>query len=964
MEEKEGFWGKVKKKITKKVVITLVCILVFATLVFTARNIIQKAIDETIVYVMNAARLMTLFDEDENKEVEIYNIDTSVGVDGCKLRPKTGVYPGTSGSSGVATSRGTLPDGVPTIREMLDFEIKMYEHAKTKYSSITDKMGDKHSDGTGTAHIFSLLDKTNGASFISLHNNKSLGHTDKAAGKHGQKLVKDSDYPYSYGTLDFNDNRQTFSDSGNGKAWKGCSKPAGQYMKEAYDANISKVRTYGRYDKLSLGYTAGDVQKKWRDGGSKSSNGLAQFDCPDGVTRLGAVFKANIGYYLYGVPLSAGDYIDVYYEDGQVDHYVMQDSKGQETESFVMHPTGCSIEHYIVTNKSSGNVLDLIPDRKGVGVTGFVKVGNLLNDPTCTGTYTITWKDGQPGTGGATVTPPSGGTPVPEGTSPETLPDGTEIPPGYAFLDSNGQPCTPDGSTPTTGGGGSWADNFGAVPGRRTIKNYLQHALSAMGRVTYMYGGGQGNGPNYVIGFDKLLPTYKDYHDRNIENKEKFKNNRGLDCCGYVKWIVYNTFHTEEGKHDTDGGVASGYDNSLANKGYGKIVYKDKNWSSVDLKPGDIVSSGPHIWTIIGKSENGGYVMIHSSQTGELVRLGGTSGTGAVNTAKKYNDIVNTASTEVMGNTPVDWFPEGKGQGSGKFTRGGDSYSNKSTEIFRWNYDSTGLEDPDGILNMSAEQILELLIGDGRRTPENTTSSGSTGKKVFIDPGHGPGTFNDAQMTAAGYSKNSSGAWGEWRHYDSTGKVGTNCNNCGKDASHACWYPFANALRPEHLEPVLTMNIANELVPILQSRGYEVAVSRNSSEHPSIGKRAKDAYDFGAHIQVCIHTNAGGGSGIAYCSPAGGGYGSNSYKTSDWQSKSLDLNKKILDKVKAKTTLGLYNGGVINNYGYLILYEKASCPTAYLELGFHDNASDLAKIKAETKQIAEGIADGIDAYFK
>ena len=103
---------------------------------------------------------------------------------------------------------------------------------------------------------------------------------------------------------------------------------------------------------------------------------------------------------------------------------------------------------------------------------------------------------------------------------------------------------------------------------------------------------------------------------------------------------------------------------------------------------------------------------------------------------------------------------------------------------------------------------------------------------------------------------------------------------------------------------------------------------------------------------------------MAYCSPAGGDFGTNSYKLSDWKTKSLDLNKKIIDGVKAKTTLGLYNGGVINNYGYLILYEKASCPTAYLELGFHDNAGDLAKIQGEKTKIAEGIADGIDAYFK
>ena len=430
------------------------------------------------------------------------------------------------------------------------------------------------------------------------------------------------------------------------------------------------------------------------------------------------------------------------------------------------------------------------------------------------------------------------------------------------------------------------------------------------------------------------------------------QTNYVLDCSKYMAWLWYNVTHTDASESilksygATTGGIVSLY----TSNGFKKVGVYGSGVSESDLKPGDVLnkhtSGTQHVIMVVGRAKDGGIVIIHSSPNG--VKLGGV-GTNAGKVAESYMQ------------TYVPEFPSNKVKSSGfnaKAVSLGSGYINGYTVLRQDGL----LEDPDGIYSMNAEQILDIMFGVNALGGALPGGNGSTGKKVFIDPGHGPSTFNDAQMTAAGYSKNSSGKWGEWRHYDGSGKVGTNCNNCKKDASHNCWYPFANALRDK--EPELTYAIATELSTILQSRGYEVAMSRNASEHPSIGKRAKDAHDFGASIQVCIHCNAGGGSGIAYCSPAGGGYGTNSYKLSDWQTKSLDLNKKILNGIKAKTTFSLYNSGVINNYGYLILYEKASCPTAYLEIGFYDNASDLSKLQNEKNKIAEGIADGIDAYFK
>ena len=885
MEEKESLWGKVKKKLTKKVKITILCIVltvcICAGIYYAAQAVVDSMVNQVTTAASNAFQL--LFGDKDNKEIELYNVDTNIGVDGCKLRPKTGVYPGTSGSSGSGTSTGSFPSGVKTIQQLLDEE-KAAGLITDSTAGVSNRGKTKSMMGWQTLGGLSHSSHTSSSAVINYGKSGAPQHRFVISLKQGTKDV---------------------------------------------NADIPKTITKGEitwFDELGFGKVEG---------------------------RYTVAIKQDLGLYIWGKQTQIGDYIDVYLDSGTVINCVVADVKARENKSNIVHQDGSIIEFvtnvhkfYGCCNGTGKNVAPVsVKPEFNQPILGIVKVGSYYDNPEC--------QEGAIGGG----TTPSTTTPS---TTTETLPDGTEIPEGYAFLDSNGQPCTPDGSSPT---GPTTAVT--AVPGRRTLTNLFATARLPLGISVYdqtKMAGAQHIGvrDSWKVMFDAckakdIAWVWQTMSISTVGISSDSPTNYVLDCSKYMAWLWYNVTHTDASETigKSYGATTAGIVSLYTSNGFKNIGVYGSGVSENDLKPGDVlnkytIGGTHHVVMVVGRAKDGGIVIIHCSPNG--VKLGGI-GPNASKVAESYMK------------TYVPEFPSNKVKSSGfnasKVTLNSD-YINGYTVLRQDGL----LEDPDGIYNMNAEQILDIMFGVNALGEALPGGSGSTGKKVFIDPGHGPGTFNDAQMTAAGYSKNSSGAWGEWRHYDSTGKVGTNCNNCGKDANHACWYPFANAVRPEHLEPVLTMNIANELVPILQSRGYEVAVSRNSSEHPSIGKRAKDAYDFGAHIQVCIHTNAGGGSGIAYCSPAGGGYGSNSYKTSDWQSKSIDLNKKILDKVKAKTTLGLYNGGIINNYGYLILYEKASCPTAYLELGFHDNESDLAKIKAETKQIAEGIADGIDEYFK
>lgn len=890
-----GLKGKLHKaaKATLKVkVITgVACAALLIVIAICVAMSIQNRFDTILQSTLGW--LSVIDDEDKTKEVDLYDVDTNIGVVDCKLRPQTGVYPGSSGSDGLGTSRGEFPSGYPTIDELI--------HGVDKANVEADISSGRYSRSTA----------------------ENRGKTKSTMG--WQTLANTSHASHS--------NPNAIID------YKSLYAPQHQFVLAIKEG--CRDFTGVKATKMKKG------EITWFD-----DDGFGKVD-----GRYTIAIKEDLGKYVWGQKTMIGDYVDVYLDGGLVINCIVADIKGHENKSNIIHSDGSIVEFVTSVFKTYGccngkGVLvapSTLKPELNVPVTGIIKVG----------TYWTVGPDGKP-TGrdenGNTASTGAG-----NADTNSTGDSNTEV-----YLDSNGNPCTPDDATTGETEGG-WTENFGANPGRRTVKNFLQHACSAMGRVAYMWGGGQGNPPNHVIGFDKLLPKYKEYHDADRENKTTEVSNAGLDCCGYVKWAVYQAFHTEEGKSDTDGNTALYYPNSLESKGFGRVLAKSTPWASYDLHPGDIVSKGvseshAHIWIVIGKTSDGGAVMIHSSGTGELVRLAGTT-SEAKALAKKYNDIVNTVSTEVMGGDPVDWFPEGSGQGSGHFTRGKEGYNNVSVNvhIFRWNYDTSGLEDPDGITNMSAEEVLESIIGDGRGTKK---WNGAGGKKIFIDPGHGPNNQSDsAKMTSDGYVKNGS-AWGEWRHYNSTGAAGTQCNNCGKDSEHQCWYPFVNAIRDK--EPTITYGIATKLKTKLEQAGYEVMISRDTASHPAITKRAKMAADWGADIQICIHTNAGGGSGVAYCSPEGGDKGTNKYKGSDWKSKSTDLNKKIYTGIMgAGTGLCSYNSGVIPDYGYLILYEKASCPTAYLEIGFHDKATDYAILSSSEGQdkIANGILAGINSYY-
>jgi len=259
------------------------------------------------------------------------------------------------------------------------------------------------------------------------------------------------------------------------------------------------------------------------------------------------------------------------------------------------------------------------------------------------------------------------------------------------------------------------------------------------------------------------------------------------------------------------------------------------------------------------------------------------------------------------------------------------------------------------------------------RDPDTTTTDGNQKTIIVLDPGHGKSSLlmNDSEKTSEGYVQNGS-QWGEWRHWKD-GTYGDSCQESGCTGSgSSCWYSIGAGDRDT--EPTLNLNNANAAKKYLEQMGYEVRMTRTSNEqNPSFTKRA--AYCFNstgdinntsqtpdAELYVCIHSNAlnGSATGTAYMH-AGGSY-KQSYIPSDYAERCNKAGELINNKVAEAT--GLENDGAINGQEWLIAFNKNPVPTAYLEIGFYDNSSDLAILQSKSDAIGKAIAEGIHEYLE
>lgn len=289
---------------------------------------------------------------------------------------------------------------------------------------------------------------------------------------------------------------------------------------------------------------------------------------------------------------------------------------------------------------------------------------------------------------------------------------------------------------------------------------------------------------------------------------------------------------------------------------------------------------------------------------------------------------------------------------------------------------TTGTEDSFTSTTKTSSAI-NAKIKDLKYVPEGESSGSSSsggGKGIIVlDPGHGTSisAMSGADRAKNGFVQNSSGEWGEWRHWKS-GTYGEDCEGSGcSGAAQGVgeWYSATSGDRDT--EPEINLKNALAAKKYLEEMGYTVRMTReDGNSHKSFSLRSEYCFpnqdttkEPDADLYVCIHSNASGAgaSGTSYMQLGDENRYTQKYIPTDYAQKSNSAGSIINNKIAEST--GLKNNGAITGQPDLIAFHKNTCPTAYLEIGFYDNSSDLAILNSKSDEIGKAIAEGVDEYM-
>ena len=239
---------------------------------------------------------------------------------------------------------------------------------------------------------------------------------------------------------------------------------------------------------------------------------------------------------------------------------------------------------------------------------------------------------------------------------------------------------------------------------RATIKRLLQVALQPVGSTMYVWGGGW-NEEDTAAGIEArtigVSPKWKNFflqQDASYDyHNTRYQIHNGLDCSGYVGWVIYNIMEKTDGN---DGYVmyAQQMAQNYAGQGWGEYISR---WQVHDYKAGDIMSSAcsdcGHVWIVVGQCSDGSVLLLHASPPG--VRLAGTptpSGTSA-------SEAWRLASSFMRKYYP-QWFA--------RYPKCLVSMSYLSHYCqMRWSLtDTSVLSDPDGYRDKNAGDIIRDLF--------------------------------------------------------------------------------------------------------------------------------------------------------------------------------------------------------------------------------------------------------------
>ncbi len=241
-----------------------------------------------------------------------------------------------------------------------------------------------------------------------------------------------------------------------------------------------------------------------------------------------------------------------------------------------------------------------------------------------------------------------------------------------------------------------------------SIKKLLQTALLPLGNTMYIWGGGwneedTGAGiESLTIGVSPEWKSFADLQTADYNYKDyDYEIHKGLDCSGYIGWLVYNVLESESYTGDEAGYVQAGYVTSssqladmLADKGFGKA--QDTSSDTV-YHLGDIVSMQGHVWMVLAMCSDNSVLLIHSSPPG--VRISGTL------LEDGSDSLALRLAENIMKTCYPEWYERYPDCSAGH------NYL-ENARILHWN--SQTLSDDENILAMDAQEIMQLILDESQ----------------------------------------------------------------------------------------------------------------------------------------------------------------------------------------------------------------------------------------------------------
>lgn len=224
-----------------------------------------------------------------------------------------------------------------------------------------------------------------------------------------------------------------------------------------------------------------------------------------------------------------------------------------------------------------------------------------------------------------------------------------------------------------------------------SLDRLLKNALLPIGQTMYVWGGGwneEDTGAGVEAVTIGVSPRWKEFADKQNSsynyNNTRYQIHDGLDCTGYIGWMVYNTFNDKSGG---EGYVSEEPEKIFLSKGWGTTVDTNKP------KPGDICSTDTHVWMSLGCCADGSILIAHASPPGCYI-----CGTLLPDGSRSQAVVL---AESIMSSKYPEWYR--------RYPDCSRSYSYiTDASVFHWN--SSTLADPNNLQNMSANEIVEYLF--------------------------------------------------------------------------------------------------------------------------------------------------------------------------------------------------------------------------------------------------------------